>query len=113
MVAFQLLGQSAHSQKPYASYHFRHQFDGSLMNKIPLLRSLRLGVILGSNALWLQEGNYRHIEAYGGIEKKFRLGKELFKFSVLWIGGSGNYTTTKEGFRFGLSVFNPMSRSWM
>lgn len=109
----QLLGQSLHTTKPFAEYHYRHSFDGSIMNKVPLFRALRLGITVGSNGLYIADNNFTHIETYYGIEKKFRIATELLKVGVYMINGTSSdlpFTTT---FRLGLSAYNPVTKTWI
>jgi len=109
----QLLGQSLRTTHPFFEYHYRHNFDGTIMNKIPLLRALRLGITVGSYALFIANDNFKHIETYYGIEKKFRIGTELLKFGVYMLNGTNSDIAFTTDFRLGLSVYNPISKSWI
>ncbi|MFY0673510.1 MAG: carboxypeptidase-like regulatory domain-containing protein [Bacteroidia bacterium] len=109
----QLLGQSLSTTKPFAEYHYRHSFDGSIMNKVPIFRALRLGITVGSNGLYIADNNFTHIETYYGIEKKFRIATELLKVGVYMINGASSdlpFTTT---FRLGISAYNPVTKTWI
>lgn len=113
MQAFQLMGPSLSTTQPFLEYHYRHLFDGALMNKIPLLRRLRLCTTLGSNGLWLADQNFRHLETYAGIEKKFRIGNELFKAGVFFVNSVSTLSSFDTQFKVGLTVYNPVTRDWM
>ncbi|MGB0430321.1 MAG: DUF5686 and carboxypeptidase regulatory-like domain-containing protein [Bacteroidia bacterium] len=109
----QLLGHSLHTTKPFFDYHYRHSFDGSLFNKVPLFRALRLGVTVGTNGLYLADNNFAHIETYYGIEKKFRIFTELMKVGVYMVNGANSDTPFATGFRLGLAAYNPVTKRWM
>ncbi|MBI1184650.1 hypothetical protein GC194_10280 [bacterium] len=108
----QLLGQSLRTTGPYAEYHYRHTFDGALMNKIPLLRALRLGITVGSNGLYLAENHFKHIETYYALEKKFRLGRQLLKFGVYLINGTSSNFNFSTDYRLGLSYYDTITKTW-
>lgn len=108
----QLLGQSLRTTQPFAEYHYRHNFDGSIMNKVPLFRALRLGLTAGSNALFIAN-DLAHIETYYGFEKKFRIGNELLKAGFYVINGTNSDIPFTTDFRLGLSAYNPVTKSWM
>lgn len=76
----------------YASGHFVHHFGGWFINKVPLLRKLKLGEYAGLNTLYVP-GKQPYTEYVFGIE---RLGLEL--------GGVVSYSGTRlyyAGFRLG------------
>lgn len=76
----------------YASGHFVHHFGGWFMNKVPLLRKLKLGEYAGFNTLYVP-GKQPYTEYIFGLE---RLGIEL--------GGVVSYSGSRlsyAGFRLG------------
>ncbi len=109
----QLLGHSLHTTKPFVDYHYRHNFDGAIMNKVPLFRSLRLGITLGSNGIYMADNNFAHVETYYGIEKKLRIFTELMKFGAYMVTGTNSNTPFATGFRLGLSAYNPVTKRWI
>jgi hypothetical protein len=79
----------------YASGHFVHHFGGWFINKVPLLRKLKLGEYAGLNTLYVP-GKLPYTEYIFGLE---RLGLE--------IGGVVSYSGSRlsyAGFRLGTSL---------
>lgn len=113
MRGFQLIGPSLSTTQPYFEYHYRHLFDGALMNKVPVLRRLRLCITAGSNGLWLADRDFRHVETYAGLEKKFRIGTELFKAGVFFVNSTSSLSSFETQFKIGLTAYNPVTRNWM
>lgn len=112
MRSFQLLGPSVGTTRPYFEAHYRHLFDGSIMNKIPLLRPLRLGITAGFNGLWLADGNFAYLETYTGLEKKFRAWTETLKVGVYYIHSTDSPEANPLQWKVGLSVFNTVTGTW-
>jgi len=79
----------------YASGHFVHHFGGWFINKVPLIRKLKLGEYAGLNTLYVP-GKLPYTEYIFGLE---RLGLE--------IGGVVSYSGSRlsyAGFRLGTSL---------
>lgn len=112
--AQQLLGHSLRTTHPFVEYHYRHSFDGAVMNKLPGLRRLRLGLVAGTNGLLLTGSSaMAHVETYYGLEKKFRAGLQLFKLGVYRIDGYNTLSSFNSAWRLGFTVFNPATKSWL
>ena len=79
----------------YGEGHIEHHFNGMLTNKIPLLRNLQWNLIVGSNALYVNQTN-NYVEIFAGLENIFKL------FRVDVIGSYINGKTGQVGVRVGL-----------
>ena len=76
----------------YFEAHYVHHFNGAIVNNIPLLKKLRIYTLGGINYTWITENNYHYIDMYFGIEKSFRIQRQLFRLGVyLVFGGSNNH----------------------
>jgi len=72
---FQLMDYYSNSTtEPFVEGHYEHHFDGFVLNKFPLLRQLKLQLVGGSNAMYINE-NQNYIEVFGGIENIFKVGR--------------------------------------
>ena len=110
--SFQLLGPSISTTRAYFQGQYVHQFNGVLMNKIPLINRLGLTAVGGGGILLTQDGNFRHAEAYAGIAKKFRIGRQLFKVSGFYVAADSNHSDLSGSFKFGIDFYNPYNGSW-
>jgi hypothetical protein len=79
----------------YGTLHYIHHFGGWFINKIPVLRKLKLGEYFGTNMLWVS-GQARYTEFIFGLEK---FGVELGGV-VAYKGGVLNYGGVRLGSRF-------------
>jgi hypothetical protein len=109
---FQLLGPTLSSTNTFAQAHFIHHFNGLFLNKIPLINKLKLGTIGGVEALLIQDNNFQHMEAFVGIEKSFRIRKQRYKLSALYVAADSNHSKLASGFKFGIDFYNFFTNSW-
>ncbi len=79
----------------YGEGHIEHHFNGMLTNKLPLLRNLQWNLVVGSNALYVNQTN-NYVEVFAGLENIFKL------FRVDVIGSYINGKTAQVGVRVGL-----------
>ena len=71
--SFQALDSTYHTARPWMEAYFIHHFDRSLLDRIPLVRALRLVPAVGGGLLYVAEAQLFHAEFYGGLELPFRL----------------------------------------
>lgn len=96
--AFETLPYFSHStNKEYAEVHVIHQFNGFIMNKLPLIRKLRWESFAGINSVMIPSKNYH--ELYFGIENIFKVLRVDFAGAL----GNGKFTpAVRIGLEFGL-----------
>lgn len=104
--------------RPYLQIHAIHHFNGAILGKVPLINKLKLELVAGGAALFVEEGNFRQIEVYFGIERKIKIKRQLFKIGTYYvlrensIGGFGSPNDPLLGFKIGLDFFNSWNNSW-
>jgi len=108
----QLLDSTFNTPEAYFQAFAIHHFNGSIMNKIPLINKLKLQLVVGGSALLIQEANYSHIEVYAGVERAFRLWKQMFKVGTYWAVRQNNVTDGTLRFKIGMDFFNSYTNSW-
>ena len=108
----QLLDTTFHTTRPYVQAFAIHHFNGAIMGKIPLINKLKLELVAGGGLLYIQEANYKHIELYGGIERKFKIKKQLFKLGVYYAVREGSAESQIINFKVGIDFFNSFTNSW-
>ncbi|MEZ4924221.1 MAG: DUF5686 and carboxypeptidase regulatory-like domain-containing protein [Crocinitomicaceae bacterium] len=111
--SLQLLDSTFNTARPYAQAYFIHHFNGAIMGKIPLINKLGLELFGGGGALYIQDYKYRHVEAYVGLERKFKIRKQLFKIGVVYaFRDNSNPNTLLFNFKFGVDFFNSWTNQW-
>jgi len=108
----QLLDSTFHTPDPYFQAFAIHHFKGAIMNKIPLINKLKLELVAGASALLIQDINYSHIEFFGGIERPFKIRRQVLKIGVYTALRDNNVSTGALRFKIGLDFFNSYTNSW-
>ncbi len=94
---FQLLPYYEFSTREYyAEAHYEHRFNGFLLNKIPLLRKLKLKEVASAHYLITPEINYAELSV--GLEHIFKV------FRIDWINSYSNQLKLKSGFVIGINL---------
>ena len=91
---------------------YLHRFNGTLMNKIPLLKKIKLQTVGGIGMLAMEDNSFKHIEVFAGIEKPFKMWKQLFKFGVYYVAADSNSSKLNGQIKFGIDMYNSWSKSW-
>lgn len=94
---FQLLPYYDYSTREYyAEGHYEHHFNGFFLNKIPLLRKLKLKEVGSAHYLITPEINYAELSV--GLEHILKI------FRVDWINSYSNELNLKSGFIIGIDL---------
>lgn len=110
--SLQLLDSTFHTARPYMQAYGIHHFNGAIMSKIPLINKLKLELVVGAGALLIQDYDYFHFEFYGGIERKFKIRKQLFKIGTYYVLRENNAPSVNLNLKFGIDFFNSWNNSW-
>jgi hypothetical protein len=110
--SFQLLGPSINTSNAYFQANYIHHFNGALMNKIPLVRKLKLEAVGGAGILLVDDDNFRHAEVYVGVEKPFKIRKQVMKIGVYAVGADSNHSDLSATIKFGFDMYNSFTNKW-
>lgn len=111
--SFQLLGSIEPTTRNYFQGHYLHHFNGVFMNKIPLVKYLKLQTVSGAGLLLIDgEDRYQHAEAYVGLERVFRIKSQLIKLSGFYVQAFSSEDSWDGQFKFGIDFYNSFTRSW-
>lgn len=113
--SFQALDSSFALFKQFYQGHYVHEFNGSLINRIPLLKKLQLREVAGGGFLIAPERHLRYAEAFGGIERVFKwpfspLTK--FKLGVYVAGSAANRFSNPVQFKVGITSWDKVRNRW-
>jgi hypothetical protein len=113
--AFQALDSSFPLFKRFYQGHLVHEFNGALLNKIPLFKKLRLREVGGAGFLLAPERHLRYAEAFAGVERVFKwpfnpLTK--FKLGVYVVGSVANQFQNPIQFKIGITAWDPRRNRW-
>ncbi len=110
--SFQLLGPSLNTSNEFLQAHYLHSFNGSLLNKVPLIKKLHLLEVGGAGILLIKDNNFKHAEIYGGLEKVFRIKEQRFKIGCYYVVSNSTYSTLSGQIKFGIDFFDSFNNSW-
>ncbi len=111
--SFQLLGPTLNTNNAFLMANYIHHFNGMVMNKIPLVNKLRLEAVAGGGTLVIPDQNdFRHAELYAGLEKQFRIGKQLFKIGGYYVAADSNHSELQGTWKFGIDFYDSFRNKW-
>ncbi|RYZ25666.1 MAG: carboxypeptidase-like regulatory domain-containing protein [Chitinophagaceae bacterium] len=113
--SFQALDSTFPIFKRFYEGHFVHEFNGFLLNKIPLLKKLKLREIAGTGFLFTQERNLRYAELFAGIERAFQSPfnpLDKFKIGVYVVGSTANQFSNPIQFKLGFTTWDKRRGKW-
>lgn len=110
--AFQALDSTFPVFKRFYEGHYIHEFNGAILNKIPLLKKLKLMDVAGAGFLFTKERNLHYVEAFAGIEKTFKMFRDRYKIGLYVAGSAANQFKNPVQFKIGFEKFDRKRNSW-
>jgi len=113
--AFQSLDSTFPVFNRFYEFHYVHNFNGAIINKIPLLKKLELREVAGGGILIAPERNLRYVEGFAGIERVIKwpfnpLTK--FKLGVYIVGSAANQFKNPVQFKIGITSWDKVKNKW-
>lgn len=112
LVSFQLLGATLNTANEYFRANIIHHFEGTILNKIPLIRRLKMGVAIGAGSLTIPDSQFYHAEAFGGVEKSFTLFRQLVRSGIYAVTSENTLEKSNFTYKIGFTIFEPFTRKW-
>lgn len=112
LFSFQVMDTSISTTKLYVEGHYIHHFNGAIINNIPLVKKTRIKLVAGAGGLWVQDGDFQYAEAFGGIERVFRIVRTRFRLGAYGVIGKSNYFPLNTGIKFSIEFYNRREGKW-
>ena len=110
--SMQRLDTLLYTSKSYLQANFIHHFNGFFLNKVWGINKLKLEETIGGGLLMIPESNFNLIEFYVGLERMFRIRKQLFKIGVYAVASDNNYNKANIHWKFGVNFYDSFRRKW-
>ncbi|MEZ5047063.1 MAG: DUF5686 and carboxypeptidase regulatory-like domain-containing protein [Chitinophagaceae bacterium] len=112
LLSFQLLDSTFPIFKRFYEGHFKHDFNGAIINKIPIIKKINILEVAGAGMLYIPSSNVKYIEAYAGLEKIVHIFNEQIKFGVYVVSSLSNQQTKPIQIKFGLDFYDKHKNTW-
>jgi hypothetical protein len=113
MNSFQLLDTALSTTDWFIEAHYMHQFNGAMINNIPLVKKLKLRTVVGAGFMWIRENNYRHQEIIGGVERVFKVGpRRRLKLGFYGVLSESNFSGPRADWKISLDLIDTWKRDW-
>jgi hypothetical protein len=113
--AFQSLDSTFPVFERFYQAHYLHEFNGAILNKIPLFKKLQLREIAGGGVLIAPERDLCYVEAFAGVEKVIKWPFNpiyKFKLGVYVIGSAANQFRNPVQFKIGITSWDRRNNKW-
>ncbi len=109
---FQALDSTFPVFKRFYEGHYMHNFNGAIINKIPIFKKLNISEVVGAGILYLTENNLQYAEAFAGLEKIFTVFNERIKLGVYAVGSVANKYNNPPQFKVAIQFYNRTTKKW-
>ncbi len=110
--SFQLLGPTLNTRNEYFRANFIHHFEGAILNKVPLVRYLKLELAGGASSLLIRDINFAHAELFAGVERKVVIFRQLFRFGLYGVTSANTLDKAVFHVKLGMNFFDGFSKRW-
>ena len=112
LYGYQNQDSSLPSKEYYIEAHFVHHDNGAIINKIPLMKKTRIGLVFGTSALYVSEYNYFYYEFFGGLERNFKFSKRRLRVGIYAVASDGNKINPGFTYKVSFAVLDDRNMKW-
>lgn len=112
LYSFQQLGVSLPSKDIFYEGHIIHHDNSAIINKIPFMKKLNVGLVFGGGALYVYELNWFHSEILGGLERNFKFSKRRLRVGIYGVLSDGNHIKPTSTFKVSFAVLDDRNMKW-
>lgn len=110
--SFQLLDSIFSTPNEYLKANYVHHFEGSILNKVPLVNKLKFQLAAGAGTLVIPDADFAHFEMFAGLERIFRIKQQLFRIGTYVVTADNSLNKPDVTFKFGISFYNTFTKKW-
>lgn len=110
--SFQLLGPTLNTNSNFWQLNYVHHFNGTILNKVPVVSFMKLMLAAGTGALSIPDQNFYHFEMFAGLERSFKIRKQIFRLGFYAVTAENTLSKPDVTLKFGVSFYNSYSDKW-
>lgn len=110
--SLQLLDTALNTANSYLQFNYIHHFNGFFLNKVWLINRLKLQETVGGSMLLIPDAHFAQAELYAGLERQFRIKKQLFKIGFYAVTYASSIDRSAVQFKVGVNFYNSFYRKW-
>lgn len=114
--AFQALDSTFPVFKRFYQGHYVHEFNGALLNKVPIFKKLQLKEMAGGGFLFAPERELRYFELFAGVERVFKWPFNptyKFKLGLYIVSSVANKYNNPLQFKIGFASWDKRRNKWL
>ncbi len=111
--SMQSLDTNMNTASSYLQCNAIHHFNGFFLNKIWGINKLKLEESIGGGILTIPNTKFLQTEVYVGIERKFRIRKDLMKFGIYLISANSTHAPHSFRFKIGINGYDTFRNKWL
>lgn len=112
MYTYQLLDSTFPTFRFFIEGHYTHQFNGFIMNRVPLLKKTQIKTMVGGGFLYAPERNYQYSELFCGANRVLKIGKERLRLGVHYVVAQSNHFGFRSMFKVSFEFYNRTKNTW-
>jgi hypothetical protein len=112
---FQLLDTTMNTRRAFLSAHYLHDFGGTIIDKIPLVKRLPLQTSVGASTLLMEDRSFWHSEVFAGLQWPFRIKRQRFKAGVFLVTAYNNGLSSNaiaKQWKLGVTWYDTVKNQW-
>ena len=111
--SMQLLDTNMNTSVSYLQCNAIHHFNGFFLNKIWGINKLKLEESIGGGILTIPNTKFLQTELYVGVERKFRIRRDLLKFGIYLISATSTHAPHTFRFKIGINGYDTFRSKWL
>jgi hypothetical protein len=112
LYSFQGLDSSLPSKDYFLEGHFVHHDNGAIINKLPFMKKLNLGIVMGVGALYVKEFNWQYYELFTGIERNFKFSRRRLRIGFYTVASDGNKMKPRLNYKISFAFLDDRTMKW-